>query len=234
MVIAFALIVILIFVWTPTGKLKGETSNDYITIVREDDTNTVQNSLDLAKKFLETSLNYAVYQAIEDTSIMEDEQTLSQLILNNLNIYTESGKKTIASMGKEINLLEFKKIILEPRGNYMQIKAEAEKELSYETKLNENDILYQEKNADLDIILPFSIFEMKNEAQSIFDSVKSNSCGGRKYDSECGRYYCKASSVMEDTCKTTIKVEYRETTYPVLENDKAVFKNLGLTFTFKE
>ncbi len=234
LLIALTLIFILIFVWTPTGSLKGETSQNYITIIREDDTNTVQNSLDLANTFIETSLNYAVYHAMNDESPINDDLDLTQSVLENLNRYTKSGERIITCMGKKMKLPVFKKITIEPHGIYMKIKAEAEKNLYFETKLNENDILYQEKEINLESIYSFSVFGMKDEAQKVFDSIKSNSCDNRKYDDKCGRYHCKAESTMETTCKTTVEVIYKENIYPVQEGSEKVFKNLGLTFIFKE
>ena len=232
MIIALTLIFILIFVWTPTGILKGETSDSYITIVREDDVNTVQNSLDLAYTFIENSLDYAVYQAVKDAPPLADGQDIAKPILDNLNRYTESGGKIITCMGKKIMLPEFKKVTIIPYGVYMKIIAETDKNIHYETQLSESDSLYQEKNATLNSVYSFSIFRMKEEAQKVFDSIKSNSCDNRKYNDKCGRYNCRAESSMSDVCQTTIKVEYTESTYPVLEGGEAVFKNLGLTFVF--
>ena len=124
MVLVFIILIILtLSIYQIRQSLIGEMGTE--TFVVSKDSYTIQNALELAYSYLETSADYSVHQTFYDMGIIsglsreEIENNFRNSILNNMNKY--AGKQ-LSFLNKNLELPDYNEITFSFEGSEMKIE----------------------------------------------------------------------------------------------------------------
>ncbi|NOX71088.1 MAG: hypothetical protein GXO64_00090 [Candidatus Micrarchaeota archaeon] len=247
MPITFSLLVILVIVIFSAGPLYGKDRNKGMQyVIRTDETDIVHNSLLCGRDFIEASMDFSVFQAIEsmnpanvDFQNDEDElkNALSKNIKEEINKYTSSGTKKIYCIEREILLPSFISVEIEDLDSHMRVEAKTDRDLVVIESSDASNYFVDKIDADIGKIYKVNPLRMLSVAKQAYRSLSANSCSQRKTDKNVGDYHIIVSSKLNNgKCETKATVTFTAKRFPVVDkaSGKAILKELSMDFIFED
>lgn len=139
---------------------------------------SMNNALDLARLYMDVSLDYSAYQACYETlkeldpSISEDEfkQKLESSIKEKLNVYTRSDYRFLIDY--KVNIFEYDSVTIEGL-NPLKVKATGKDMfIRVEDSIRKID-LTMEKNSSLDKTIPIDCYGMYQKGKEVNTEIKN-------------------------------------------------------------
>jgi hypothetical protein len=207
----------------------------------------MKNAIDSSKLYLQTSLDYSVYQAMYDVakngglgksaanqwdSVLGENEFVSNVkaeILKNMNSYTSKGYMFLDLPLVYLPEYEEKNNELSESDSDVKILLSGTKLRI--TKKDEQEVIVLESSSDMEKVYEIDLFGMYRKAKDVFGPVKSTSCDvvGDQTKEEDGfeiNQKVLSKSGSGPTCRADVKVSITE------ENPKEfpVFNGTGVSF----
>jgi len=215
-----------------------QTSTERRTEVQfSEDIYVTQNALKLSKLYVESAMDYSVYQAMFDTgrnelpssdSVLTDK--LAEATAKNMKKYTESGYNFI---GKTISLPQYAQgsiIIKKTSDNRLNVSASASGNIYHEETLigqMENKLVRLGLDSKIERIYPFDYFSLYDKALSVLNGLKDCTSETKTDGSYAISLDAKKKS---KPCIVKISVTDTSRKFPVFNGTSVAFENIGFAF----